>query len=83
MGRIKTLQIKRAGQDLLSLNRERFGRDFTKNKRLVTELLNLSSKRTENKLAGYITHIVKKNHLNKKYTAPIQKEDKRRGRQRR
>ncbi len=83
MGRIKTLQIKRAGVEILSLQKDRFGKDFTKNKGIVRELLGLKSKRVENKLTGYITHLLRKDHLNKKYTAPIQKEEKRTDRRRR
>lgn len=83
MGRIKTLQIKHTAVELLSSHKDKFSDDFIKNKKTVNELLNLSSKRIENKLAGYITHVIKKNSLNKKYTAPVQKEDRRRGRRRR
>ena len=60
MGRIKTTLIKRKTRELLDRHGERFTLDFTENKRLVTQLTIMSSKKLRNIIAGYVTRLKKK-----------------------
>ena len=59
MGRIKTTPIKRAAKKLISEHRDKFSPDFNKNKKVVTELLELNSKKIRNVIAGYVTRLAK------------------------
>ncbi len=59
MGRVKTTQIKRASQKLVRENKDKFYPDFTKNKKVVDELLDVQSKKLRNVIAGYVTRLVK------------------------
>ncbi len=55
MGRIKSTAIRTLGSDLLKQNPDKFAKDFDKNKKALGEVKKISSKRTRNKLAGFIT----------------------------
>ena len=55
MGRIKSTAIRTLGSDVLKQNPDRFAKDFEKNKKALAELKKIKSKRTRNKLAGFIT----------------------------
>ena len=60
MGSIKQTYIKRIGRTLKKTHKERFGKDFEKNKTGVNELieagtLKCESKGIRNRLAGYLT----------------------------
>jgi len=59
MGRIKTTLIKRMTNDLISEHRDELTTDFEKNKVLVAELTDISSKKMRNMVAGYVTRIMK------------------------
>ena len=59
MGRIKTTQIKRAAQKLVKEHKDKFESDFSKNKKVVDELLNVQSKKLRNVIAGYVTRLVR------------------------
>ncbi|MBW2999093.1 30S ribosomal protein S17e [Candidatus Woesearchaeota archaeon] len=59
MGRIKTTLIKRMTNDLISEHRDELTTDFEKNKALVAELTDVSSKKMRNMIAGYVTRIMK------------------------
>ena len=58
IGRIKTGDIKRASFELLERYPDRFGRDFEENKRILEELNLIEEKRTRNKVAGYLAHVI-------------------------
>lgn len=60
MGRIKTTQIKRTGRKLMDLYGEKFSPDFEHNKKVVTEVAKIPSKKLRNVTAGYVTRLVKK-----------------------
>ena len=60
MGSVKSVAIKTLGEEILTQNRERFGRDFTKNKKALQEIRPIKSKRVRNTVAGYITHRMRK-----------------------
>ena len=59
MGRIRTVYIKRKSKELLEMYRDKFSNDFTKNKDALNEIVEISSKKLKNKIAGCIVHIVK------------------------
>lgn len=60
MGRIKTHNIKRIGEDLLEKYPKEFSDDFGHNKKKVNELTNVESKTIRNKIAGYIVTLKKR-----------------------
>ena len=59
MGRIKTRLIKRTVKSLLSNENNKFSKDFDKNKKMVTGLLEVQSKKLRNVIAGYVTKQIK------------------------
>ncbi len=59
MGRIRTRLIKRTAFELLSIHKSQFTKEFEQNKAKVSELTELSTKKLRNKIAGYITKLVK------------------------
>ncbi len=59
MGKVRTLMIKRTARKLLSMYPELFNEDFQHNKLVVRKLVDIPSKRVKNRIAGYITHLVK------------------------
>ncbi|PSN84474.1 30S ribosomal protein S17e [Candidatus Marsarchaeota G2 archaeon ECH_B_SAG-F08] len=59
MGRIKTRSIKRVGKQLVENYPELFTKDFRQNKKILVRFLETDSKKTLNKVAGYITRLIK------------------------
>lgn len=55
LGRVRTKDIKNAGEEMWKRYPERFGTDFETTKRDVNQLGLTLSKRVRNKMAGYIT----------------------------
>lgn len=55
MGRIKSIAIKRLGEELIREHASKFSTDFEKNKKALDEVKPIKSKRTRNIVAGYIT----------------------------
>lgn len=55
MGRIKSIAIKRLGEELIKEHGGKFSADFEKNKKALAEVKPIKSKRIRNILAGYIT----------------------------
>ena len=55
MGKVKTEQIKRLGQQLIERYPEKFSRNFEENKHAVVELTKGTTTRIRNQIAGYIT----------------------------
>lgn len=60
MGRIKTTFIKHLTNKILAEHGDKFTDDFEKNKEILAEILEIKSKKIRNKVAGYITKIMKK-----------------------
>ena len=60
MGRIKQTYLKRIANELLEKYKGDFGKDFQKNKGKVQELSTVKSKSIRNKIAGYITKVMKR-----------------------
>ncbi len=59
MGRIKTTQIKRISKKIFREHKDMFKPDFTKNKKVVSELIDTPSKKLRNIVAGYVTRLTK------------------------
>jgi small subunit ribosomal protein S17e len=59
MGNIKQTFIKRTGRELFERYPDRFTRDFEHNKKMVQELTNVTSKTIRNRIAGYVTRLVR------------------------
>lgn len=60
MGRIKTSFVKHIAKDLFEKHADKFTADFSKNKEVVKELIDIKSKRLRNIVAGYITALKKR-----------------------
>lgn len=61
MGKVRIALVKNISNKLLELYPNMFSTDFEKNKRLVEELTDLKFKHLKNRVAGYITHLMKIN----------------------
>ncbi len=59
MGRIKTQQIKRVTMQLMKEHGSEFKKDFSENKALVREFVDVKSKKLRNVIAGYVTRLTK------------------------
>ncbi len=59
MGNIKQTFIKRVARELFDRYPNEFTRDFEHNKKKVEELTNVTSKTIRNRIAGYITRLVR------------------------
>ena len=64
MGRIKTSFVKTIGRDLFEKNADKFSNDFSKNKEIINQLIDVKSKKLRNIIAGYVTSL-KKQQLQK------------------
>jgi small subunit ribosomal protein S17e len=60
MGRIKTVSVRSIGDELVKDHGDRFGTDFEKNKKALTDIRPVKSKRVRNFIAGYITSKMQK-----------------------
>ncbi|WP_295721238.1 30S ribosomal protein S17e [uncultured Methanobrevibacter sp.] len=58
MGNIRTTFVKRISKELIE-NHSDFTTDFETNKKLVSEYSTVSTKHLRNKIAGYITRLMK------------------------
>lgn len=59
MGRIKQSFMKRIANDLLKKYRKEFSSDFNENKKAVQKFSTVESKSVRNKIAGYITRVIR------------------------
>ncbi len=60
MGRIKLRLIKRTTRKLIGEHKEDFKEDFEENKKIVDKYTSAPNKKLRNKIAGYITRLMKK-----------------------
>jgi len=60
MGRIKTRLIKRLSIGLLNRYFNEFKENFNENKKKLSELIDIPSKKLRNAIAGYVTRLKKK-----------------------
>lgn len=60
MGRVRTKTVKRAAKVLLERHYQKLTSDFHINKRILSEVAKVPTKRLRNKIAGFATHLVKR-----------------------
>ena len=59
MGRIRTTLIKRTGKKIFVKHPDKFTADFIENKKSVSEIADIPSKKLRNLLAGYMVRLRK------------------------
>lgn len=59
MGNIRTSFVKRIAKEMIETHEDKFTTDFDENKRLVEDLSTVSSKHLRNKIAGYVTRLIR------------------------
>jgi len=59
MGNIRPTYIKRVGEELLLRFPDEFNTSFDENKKKVSALTDVSSKSMRNRVAGYVTRLVR------------------------
>lgn len=64
MGRIKTQLVKRVALKLMRMDSDRFKKAFSENKKILTEVAEINSKKLRNIIAGYLTRLVKQQEAN-------------------
>ena len=60
MGRVRTKTVKRGAKVLIEKYYSKLTNDFHFNKRVLTDVAVLPSKRMRNKIAGFATHLMKR-----------------------
>ncbi|MEM0369675.1 MAG: 30S ribosomal protein S17e [Pyrobaculum sp.] len=66
MGRVRPRYIKSLGEKLLEMYPDRFSDNFEENKKAVADLADIPSKTVRNRVAGYITRLVKRRKAQEK-----------------
>jgi len=59
MGKVRTALVKRTARKLLEMYPNQFTDSFEENKKIVSQLIDVKSKKLRNQVAGYITHLIK------------------------
>ena len=59
MGKVRIGLVKRTARKLLEMYPDLFTEDFEHNKRVVSQLVEVESKKLRNQIAGYLTRLVK------------------------
>merc|ERR1711988_938040 len=60
MGRVRTNTVKKAARVVIEKYYSRLTLDFQSNKRLCDDVAIIPSKRLRNKIAGFVTHLMKR-----------------------
>jgi small subunit ribosomal protein S17e len=63
MGRIKTTLVKRMGNKIYQMNKDKFKKDFDINKKILPDLAEIPSKKLRNIIAGYITRLANQEEI--------------------
>jgi small subunit ribosomal protein S17e len=59
MGKVRIGLVKRTARKLLEMYPDLFTEDFEHNKKVVSQLVEVESKKLRNQIAGYVTRLVK------------------------
>merc|ERR1712005_104502 len=60
MGRVRNKTVKRSSKKVIERYYQRLTLDFNTNKRICDEVAMIPSKRLRNKIAGFLTHLMKR-----------------------
>ena len=60
MGRVRTKTVKKASKVLIEKYFAKLTNDFHINKKILSEVATVNSKKLRNKIAGYATHLMKR-----------------------
>ena len=60
MGRVRTKTVKRSARQIVERYYQKLTMDFQLNKKISEEVAIIPSKRLRNKIAGYVTHLMKR-----------------------
>eukprot|EP01004_Peranema_trichophorum_P010989 NODE_9835_length_561_cov_111.198630_g9196_i0.p1 GENE.NODE_9835_length_561_cov_111.198630_g9196_i0~~NODE_9835_length_561_cov_111.198630_g9196_i0.p1 ORF type:complete len:140 (-),score=26.52 NODE_9835_length_561_cov_111.198630_g9196_i0:76-495(-) len=60
MGRVRTKTIKKSARTIVEKYYQKLTQDFHTNKKVVSEIAVVPSKRLRNKIAGFATHLMKR-----------------------
>ena len=60
MGKIRTKTVKRAARQVVEKYYSKLTRDFYNNKRVILDVTVAASRKLQNKIAGYASHIIKR-----------------------
>ncbi|VUZ46896.1 unnamed protein product [Hymenolepis diminuta] len=60
MGRVRTKTVKRAARVLIEGYYSKLTRDFHTNKRVTEDVSSVGSKRLRNRIAGFLTHLMRR-----------------------
>ena len=64
MGKVRPVFIKKVSKELVEKYPSVFSKDFEENKRLLHDYTIINSKLVRNRIAGYITHLMKNQTIN-------------------
>lgn len=64
MGRIKTQLIKRTTKEIMIKHKDKVKENFDKNKKVVEENTDITSKKLRNIVAGYMTRLKRHDKIN-------------------
>lgn len=78
MGKVKTTAIRNFSDELMEKLPNKFSTEFRKNKEVLKELDLNTTKKSINKIAGYITHEVKKRKQKRKEMKELAKRQEQR-----
>ena len=59
MGSVRSRTIKRAAREFIEKYPDKFTQDFDENKKTLDGIMKMDSKTTRNRVAGYITTLMK------------------------
>lgn len=60
MGRVRTKTVKKASKTIVEKYYSVLNLDFQNNKKIIDEVAIIASKRLRNKIAGFVTHLMKR-----------------------
>jgi len=60
MGRVRTKTVKKAARVIIEKYYTKLGSDFHSNKRVIEEIAVIPTKPLRNKIAGFVTHLMKR-----------------------
>ena len=66
MGRIKTLLVKRIAKKLIRVHPDEFVPEFAKNKELVEQYTDVTSKKMRNVISGYTSRLIRQKAISDK-----------------